>query len=138
MNSGRLPGALLAMLLLLPAVGCTSVDEGGEGGDASALARTISRRVVPDMQPDQLLGLDPDQLTALLGAADFRRADGPAEIWQYRDETCVLDLFLYAGGTSGTWRVEHVEARDRTVSPTPAGSSSCPTALLRQRRQQAG
>ena len=36
-----------------------------------------------------------------LGAPEFVRRDGPAQIWQYRAENCVLDLFLYGNFRSG-------------------------------------
>ena len=43
------------------------------------------------------------RVTTLLGAPDFRRADKPAELWQYRHDKCSVDLFLYprdGGGLS--------------------------------------
>jgi hypothetical protein len=62
--------------------------------------------------PDEFLGFGPDRLLPALGAPDFVRRDGPAQIWQYRAKHCVLDLFLYGEGDAS--RVEHVELRERT------------------------
>lgn len=133
------------VLLLLPACSAINADEDDDAAaEAPAVAPDTPQnvpqqevRVVPDMHPDQLLGLDADQLTAMLGPADFRRADGPAEIWQYRNGACVLDLFLYTSRASGDWQVAHVDVRDRTMSAS-VEASDCATVLLRQRRQQAG
>jgi len=47
----------------------------------------------PAAQP--LTGLSAAEVVALLGEPDFRRAEPPAELWQYRSADCVLDLFLY-------------------------------------------
>ena len=86
----------------------------------------------PPMHADQLLGLDRDALTALIGPADFTRSDGPAELWQYRASDCILDLFLYATPPQAVPRVAHVETRDR--SDGGAGSAACVTTLLDARR----
>lgn len=132
-SSPTLRTASALLLVALLGAGCT-----GTGGDADrqAAATTATHRGVADIRPDQLLGLDGDRLTATLGPADFRRADGPAEIWQYRDGTCVLDLFLYADPAAGGLRVEHVDVRDRSATPV-SGGSDCATALLRQRQLRA-
>jgi len=66
--------------------------------------------------PERLMGLTGDDLKALLGAPRFVRRDRPAEIWQYGTDTCVLDLFLYAGDKGGPHRVSHFEFRGRTVA----------------------
>ena len=45
--------------------------------------------------PNRLIGMDGASVAALLGPAQFVRRDGAAEIWQYRNDHCVLDVFLY-------------------------------------------
>lgn len=59
--------------------------------------------------PEQLLGMTSDSLGDILGVPDVVRREGAAEVWQYRSESCVLDLFLYGGMK----QVEHVDLRDR-------------------------
>jgi hypothetical protein len=59
--------------------------------------------------PQQLMGLDQDELNEKLGEPALIRRDGDAEVWQYRAERCVLDLFLYGA----LKRVEHVDLRNR-------------------------
>lgn len=72
-----------------------------------AATRRARRPAVPD--PDMLIGLDTSELETLLGNADLRRRDPPAQVWQYADKDCVLHLFLYEN--DGGYRVEHYEAR---------------------------
>jgi hypothetical protein len=87
-----------------------------------------------DDDPEKLRGMDPARLTGLLGRPAFLRRDAPAELWQYRHQSCVLDLFLYPGtepgGGSGL-SVRHFEARSRNRSPT--SPRACLGELLRLR-----
>lgn len=62
-----------------------------------------------DDDPQQLMGLDRDALNEKLGQPELIRRDGDAEVWQYRADRCVLDLFLYGIDK----KVEHVDLRDR-------------------------
>jgi hypothetical protein len=64
---------------------------------------------LPDFQ--KLAGMSAADLERQLGEPDFRRSEPPAEVWQYRGESCVLDLFLYRDGTQ--YRVVYAETRDR-------------------------
>ncbi len=86
-----------------------------------------------DDDPGQLLGLDVKSLTRLLGAPRFMRRDPPAQLWRYRDEDCILDLFLYvaAGKKTGS-TVRHFETR--SLSKSNMSTRSCLRALLIARR----
>lgn len=75
-----------------------------------------------------LTGMDPAQLIALLGEPDLRRPEPPAELWQYRDADCVLDVFLYA--EAGRYRVLGSATRDRHVAPPAV--TSCTAAFGRR------
>ncbi|MBE9555930.1 MAG: hypothetical protein IMF08_03655 [Proteobacteria bacterium] len=59
--------------------------------------------------PQQLMGLDRATLGEKLGKPTLIRRDGDAEIWQYRADRCVLDLFLYGMNK----KVEHIDLRNR-------------------------
>ena len=65
--------------------------------------------------PRTLLGLENHQVMALLGEPSFTRRDDPAQVWQYRDSTCILDVFLYRPVGGGAYRVTHVEVRGHGV-----------------------
>jgi len=86
-----------------------------------------------DDDPGQLLGLDVKSLTRLLGTPRFMRRDPPAQLWRYRDEDCILDLFLYvaAGKKTGS-TVRHFETR--SLSKSNMTTRSCLRALLIARR----
>lgn len=102
--------------------------------DAPPPTNSEQARVAPgsaDDDPARLMGLDPTQLTGMLGEPAFVRRDGGGEIWQYRDSACVLHLFLYRVDKAA--RVEHVELRqadDGTALGTPAAERSCFGELL--------
>ena len=86
---------------------------------------------LPDVRAAELVGYDRARLTALLGPPDFARRDAPAELLQYRDATCVLDLFLYPPSDAAPERVTHVEARDRDAGAAKA--DDCLMAVMRAR-----
>ena len=65
--------------------------------------------------PRTLLGLEHHQVMALLGEPSFKRRDDPAQIWQYRDSICILDVFLYRPQGGGAYRVTYVEVRGHGV-----------------------
>jgi hypothetical protein len=66
-----------------------------------------------------LTGLSAEQVVALLGEPDFRRAEPPAELWQYRGADCVLDIFLYDG--AGGFHVVRSETRERRLVQAATG-----------------
>ncbi|GAB4362324.1 MAG: hypothetical protein Kow00114_17450 [Kiloniellaceae bacterium] len=82
-----------------------------------------------DDDPRQLMGLDRDGLTAVLGAPALIRREAPAEIWQYVAEDCVFDVVLYE--KNARYAVSYLEARDPAATvqePRP-----CLNKLLRAR-----
>jgi hypothetical protein len=76
--------------------------------------------VIPPRLPslNQLTGLHPTEIIALLGQPDLRRDEPPAQLWQYRAADCVLNLFFYR--ERGAYRLTRAETWDRSF----AGSSS--------------
>jgi len=79
-----------------------------------------------DDDPRQLMGLDRASLNEKLGEPQLIRRDGDAEVWQYRGDRCVLDLFLYGADK----KVEHVDLRNRGDGDGGA-VSDCFTGMLR-------
>ncbi|MEE8214190.1 MAG: hypothetical protein V3R79_06360 [Alphaproteobacteria bacterium] len=77
-----------------------------------------------------LAGMTPDQVIGLLGPPRFKRRDNPAEIWQYRNKACALDLFLYRDGTGAAYRVRHFETRMRGREKITG--KACFTGLLQE------
>ena len=83
-----------------------------------------------DDDPDQLMGLDRDGLTAVLGTPTLIRREAPAEIWQYLAEGCIFDVVLYQRGAD--YAVSYLEARD--VAAAVQEPRPCLNQLLRARQ----
>lgn len=81
-----------------------------------------------------LAGMATDQVIGLLGPPRFKRRDNPAEIWQYRNKACALDLFLYQAGTGAAFRVRHFETRrrDRGLGAEKNNAKACFISLLQE------
>lgn len=72
-------------------------------------ARPGLGRILPKL--DALQNLTGNQVRALLGTPSFMRSDSPAEMWQYRTDSCTLDLFLYKNVDTGVPSVAHYGIR---------------------------
>jgi len=70
-----------------------------------------------EAQEKGLVGLQKAELQERLGAPQLIRRDGPAEVWQYAADACVLDLFLYEDGQGH--RVDYLEMRVQPDAPLP-------------------
>ena len=82
---------------------------------ASKQTAAIALKPAPvDDNPKQLFGLSGQRVAALLGPANFVRRDGAAEVWQYRAQDCVLDVFLYR--RDSTLSVAHFDLRPRRAA----------------------
>jgi hypothetical protein len=60
--------------------------------------------------PEALIGVDRDTIADRLGKPVFLMRAQTSEIWQYRAQGCVLDVYLYE--EAGVMRVAYIEARD--------------------------
>lgn len=143
---GRLAGAGLALLIVLSACGTAPAPEPTESRRPEPAVTVASLTPVPvseptpqappaeatdaprqaaattsaepvSADPNRLLQLSGKRVAALLGPASYVRRDGPAEIWQYRADHCVLDVFLYREGTGLS--VAHVDLRKRHSATVP-------------------
>ena len=160
-KDGRGAGASTALLVLLalwacqPQRGTAPVADGmpgmadGDAGNENTGAQASSRAddadgtdaaagTAPDTatvqaRPWQVRGADAPGLRTRLGAPAQRRHDAAARVWQYRLESCVLDVFLYR--ENGTAHVAHLEARDRQGAPM--ATQDCLQRLLAARANDA-
>jgi hypothetical protein len=78
-----------------------------------------------------LQGQQSVEIMALLGQPHFQRVDAPAELWQYRRNGCVLDLFLYPSSGGGL-AVDHLETRQ--LKPDAEDAQACFATLVRAAR----
>ncbi len=128
---GRQASALaLAAALLL----CGCAAEPGAGRPARPLPTDLPGSAPIGLafggDPEALIGRDAGEILSALGPPQLVRRDSPAEIWQYRGESCVLDLFLYE--ESRQLRVAYLEARDWEARAVPA--RSCFASVLATRK----
>jgi hypothetical protein len=119
-NAGRFAGIAVVLPLMLAA--CSepfTTDRAVPSITAPAAASVPARaaRVLDVTQVASLETLSAGAVVARLGAPDFTRQDPPAEIWQYRGSSCVLDVFLYPDG--GEMKVVHANTRDRDRVQAP-------------------
>lgn len=77
-------------------------------------------------EPAQLIGLSHFDIQRTLGDPSFVRKDTGVEIWQYKDDSCILDLFLYEK-TDGL-KVDHTDLRGPILDS--AGGLDCYKRLL--------
>lgn len=110
----------------------TALSPAGEADDAAKPTQTAltPSAAVPTRSKlvplEKMAGLTGTQITDMLGKPQFLRQDNTAELWQYRGESCVLQLFLYRANDE--WRVRHAEARPRAVAGealTDEAAQSC-------------
>ncbi|MGH6881953.1 MAG: hypothetical protein ACREFM_13650 [Hypericibacter sp.] len=84
-------------------------------------------------QSKDLMGMGPDELQHLFGHPQLVRNETGAEVWQYRAQACVLDLYLYPQESAGTpLRVTYLEARDRSAASL--ATDPCVSALMTEKR----
>ena len=127
----RRSALLAAALFVLGA--CSMAQEEKKGSPASATLAARITAVPRSFDAQQLAGMDADNVARLLGSPGLLRHDGPAQIWQYVDEACILDLFLYSNG--GRHLVEYVEARPASMGGAAAPTAQkCVDAILSDRR----
>ena len=86
------------------------------------------------LKADHLIGLVDSELERILGKPDFRRNDPPAQIWQYRNPSCLFDVFLYQDqAAADAYTVTHIEARGRDVNLV--SDRKCFLSVLKDRKK---
>ncbi len=88
-----------------------------------------------DDDPERLMGLGTGELTQMLGSPRFVRRDDSAQLWRYRNESCILNLFLYRNADRPGFWVAHVEAR--RIEGGAAQKRECFGALLLEQLDRA-
>ncbi len=126
--TGPLAVALTAALLTACAAPAPTPPRTSE--QAVPLISTPAAAVAPLRVPtlQELTGLRPREVVALLGQPDLRRDEPPAELWQYSAADCVLNLFFYRDANG--YRLMRAETWDRdfaaSATPTRCRDASAP------------
>lgn len=112
LRAGAVAGALAILSACAPAMDA-ALDA------ATRFPNPVAVAVAPFAPPADaaaLIGHSGREVEGWLGEPRLKRRDPPAEIWQYRDPSCVVDFFLYSDTSmpDGTAiSVSHVEVRPR-------------------------
>ncbi len=83
--------------------------------------------------PGDLIGLDEQHTTALLGPAAAMEARAPATVWHYKGARCSLDLTFYMEMRSGRMRALHAEFKGDAA--TPERRQTCLKAIIEENRK---
>lgn len=99
----------------------------GGGGTTAWNTPDVGPEPIPEIggDPRNLVGLSNGAILSLLGVPALIRREQQVEVWQFGDDTCVLDLFLVqdesvpdAQRRQRSTTVRYFEARDRKGQPT--------------------
>lgn len=117
-----------------PKAGIQQVDLGTAAKAVEARETREAALTAPpvDDDPQRLVGLGPASIAERLGSPAFVRRDGPAEVWQYAADACVLDVFLYRDGNA--FKVSYVTLRGRGAADL--SRRACYAGMLRAQAAQ--
>ena len=125
--------AVVGLSLQLAACGTAHLKPAAQSASAAESA--------PDAQPadftptaGSLLGANPTKLEQWLGKPGMVRLDDPAQVWQYRAQGCVVDVYLYP--SSDGMAVSHAEARSQKYTGDPI--NPCLAVLSQSRHKPVG
>lgn len=83
----------------------------------------------PDLTLRELLGREPAQIDARIGAPDLVRREGDGELRIYRSPDCVLHVFAYP--RDGARQATHIEARAAGGRLADAEADACVAGFAR-------
>ena len=86
----------------------------------------------PAPAPD-LLGLDQQHTTALLGPAAQTHSQSPATVWHYKSGRCELDLSFYMEMKSGQMRTLHYDFKGEAANPEQR--QACLKSIIEENRK---
>lgn len=82
----------------------------------------ITLRSLVSDDPNTLLDMVDDEIVAVFSTPDLQRREGPARVWQFRNNNCVLDVFFREKRarpeSAPISRVVHFETRPRSAGET--------------------
>lgn len=87
------------------ALGLVSFILGITGIIGKPASHLLAKNEIPELAAD-LIGSSAEATRGLLGDPAMVRREPPAEVWQYRSDTCVLDVYMYD-------TVKYAEVRER-------------------------
>jgi len=83
---------------------------------------------LPSHAPDNLLGLEPKAIQDLLGPVSLKRWEGEAQVMQFANNQCVMDIYFYETSPGGAFEATYLSTR--TLNGADVDAASCLTSLL--------
>lgn len=111
--------ALILLGLITSALGLAGAFKPGHSLDIGPLAVLVG---TAPAGPLEFVGRSAQDMRARFGTPTLIRREPPAEIWQYRHDNCVLDIYLY--GETAPDTVQHAEVRPVDGTQTAADFTS--------------
>ena len=98
------------------------------------ISETPKEPAITEIDPRLFVDKPIEDITVVLGPADFARIEGKMGIWQYRQTECVVDFFFYLEGTDNPpiQRVAALDIRNRVIVQ-PLDEKNCREALYRRK-----
>ena len=98
------------------------------------ISETPKEPEITEINPRLFLDKPIEDITVVLGPADFTRIEGKMGIWQYRQAQCVVDFFFYLEGADSRpiQRTAALDIRNRIIGQ-PLNEKNCREALYRRK-----
>ena len=98
------------------------------------ISETTKEPEIAEIDPRLFLDKPVEDITVVLGPADFARIEGKMGIWQYRQTECVVDFFFYLEGadSSPIQRIAAMDIRNRVIGQ-PLDEKNCREALYQRK-----
>lgn len=82
----------------------------------------------PKVLSTDIIGLEPVEVQNLLGPVSLKRWEGDAQVMQFTNEHCVIDIYFYETAPGEAFEATYLNARSSTGSEV--GSDICLASLL--------
>ena len=98
------------------------------------ISETPKEPEITEIDPRLFLDKPVEDITVVLGPADFARIEGKMGIWQYRQTECVVDFFFYLEGADSypIQRIAAMDIRNRVIGQ-PLDEKNCREALYQRK-----
>ena len=97
-------------------------------GQAEEMLAEPVQESLPSQTPDDLIGLEPKAIQDLLGPVSLKRWEEDAQVMQFANRQCVMDIYFYETSPGGAFQATYLSARTPTGADVDA--ASCLTSLL--------
>lgn len=101
---------LSIMILPMVLVACSGETMPSPATQNPTQSRTANVNV-GEPQAEQLLNKAPAMVQGFLGQPSLVRHDGNVQVFQFKNQTCVLDVYFYREGAGEGFLANHVDVR---------------------------